>query len=144
MGYIFNNGSVMPWLAESRNVSSDSKIYTFKLRPNVRLHDGVPLTSDDAIFTFELAKNVGNRTANPIYALRGKYIDRVDKIDNLTFRIVLSQSYMPFLIYDLSMYILPKHISDPIRYSNDNMIGLGPYRLVSKTPGVKYVLHASN
>jgi ABC-type dipeptide transport system, periplasmic component len=101
MGYIFNNGSSMPWLAETLNVSSDSKIYTFKSRPNDRWHDGVPLTSDDAIFTFELAKNVGNRNANPIYALVGKYIDRVDKIDNLTFRVILSQSYVPFLIYVL-------------------------------------------
>lgn len=38
-------------------ISSDSKTYTFKLRPNLKWSDGSPLTSKDVAFTINLLKN---------------------------------------------------------------------------------------
>lgn len=146
LGYVFNNGTLVPWLAENWSVSPDARVYDLRIKRGVRWHDGEPVTADDLVFTLELAKKYGNETANPIYTLVGKYLDRVEKIDNYTVRVYLTQSYVPFLLYVATMYILPKHlwekIDDPIKYSGENMVGLGPYRLVSRTPGVKYVLRA--
>lgn len=40
-----------PGLAESWTVSPDKKTYTFKLRPNVKWHDGKPFTAEDVKFS---------------------------------------------------------------------------------------------
>ena len=147
LGYVFNNGTLIPWTAESWSVSPDARVYEFKIKKGIMWHDGKPFTADDVAFTFELAKKYGDKTANPIYTLVGQYIDKVEKLDDYTVRVTLTQSYIPFLMYAATMYILPKHkwekIEDPITYPNDNPIGVGPYKFVSRTPGVKYVLRVN-
>lgn len=42
-----------PGLAESWTISPDKKTYTFKLRPNVKWHDGKPFTAEDVKFSVE-------------------------------------------------------------------------------------------
>ena len=42
-----------PALAESWEVGSDNRSYTFRLREGLRWSDGVALTADDVIFTFD-------------------------------------------------------------------------------------------
>lgn len=44
-------------LAESYTVSPDKMIYTFKLHPNVKFHDGSPCTSADVKATYERLRN---------------------------------------------------------------------------------------
>jgi len=46
-----------PWLAESWELNPDSTEVTFRLRDDVRWHDGEPTTAADVAFTFELLKN---------------------------------------------------------------------------------------
>lgn len=41
--------SVGPMLAQSVDVSKDGKVYTFKLRPGVKFHNGAPLTAEDVV-----------------------------------------------------------------------------------------------
>lgn len=40
-------------LADSWDISPDGKVYTFKLHPNIKWHDGQPLTSADIKFTYD-------------------------------------------------------------------------------------------
>ena len=47
-------------LAESWEISSDQKTWTFKLRPGVTWHDGEPFTAKDVKFTIELCYNEKN------------------------------------------------------------------------------------
>jgi peptide/nickel transport system substrate-binding protein len=47
-----------PSLATGWSVSSDARIYTFRLRPNVRFSSGNPLTSADVKWSLERAKNL--------------------------------------------------------------------------------------
>ncbi|MEH3128262.1 ABC transporter substrate-binding protein [Agrobacterium cavarae] len=51
VGYA-NNGEVKPLLAESVETSSDGLTYTFKLRQNVKFHNGKPLTADDVVWNW--------------------------------------------------------------------------------------------
>ena len=53
-GLITENGKgeIEPALAESWQVSPDSKTITFTLKKNLKWSDGAPLTIDDVTFTF--------------------------------------------------------------------------------------------
>ncbi|MFF2323325.1 ABC transporter substrate-binding protein [Agrobacterium sp. NPDC058088] len=51
VGYA-NNGEVKPLLAESVETSKDGLSYTFKLRQNVKFHNGKPLTADDVVWNW--------------------------------------------------------------------------------------------
>ena len=50
-------GPLVPELADSWDVSSDQKTWTFKLHPGVKWSDGTDFTSADVKFSFELCLN---------------------------------------------------------------------------------------
>ncbi|WP_332775796.1 ABC transporter substrate-binding protein [Polaromonas sp.] len=52
VGY-HDNGTVGPLLARSVTTSADGLTYTFKLRPNVKFHNGDPLTSADVLWSWK-------------------------------------------------------------------------------------------
>ena len=59
---------LMPELAESWK-AIDATTWEFKLRRNVRFHDGSPFTAEDVLFSFERAPNVeGSPSSFGIYA----------------------------------------------------------------------------
>lgn len=76
-----NEGGVYPWLAESYKVADDMTSVTFKLRKDVKFHDGTP-------FNAEAAKwNLDNHiTAMSSYA---QYWASVDVIDDYTIKVNL-------------------------------------------------------
>ena len=49
------DGTVVPLLAQSWEISPDLKTYTFRLRKGVRFHNGVPLTASTVKFAFDRA-----------------------------------------------------------------------------------------
>jgi peptide/nickel transport system substrate-binding protein len=89
------DGTIRPGLAESWDVSRDGKTYTFRLRKNVKFHDGTPLDAAAVKFTFD-------RTQEPLAApgvaraFLGPY-DGADVVDPSTVRVRLKQPYAPFL-----------------------------------------------
>ena len=46
-------GNLVPWLAESSQMSRDGKLWTFNLRKGVKWNNGDDLTSDDVKFSFQ-------------------------------------------------------------------------------------------
>jgi peptide/nickel transport system substrate-binding protein len=48
---------IVPGLAEKWDISKDGLLYTFYLRPNVKFHDGTPLTADAVKFCFDRQMN---------------------------------------------------------------------------------------
>jgi len=75
-----------PALAESWTQVSPT-VWQFKLRPNVRFHDGTPLTAADVVFTYTTILDPALRAP-----LRGLYvpITKVEALDNQTVRFTLS------------------------------------------------------
>ena len=53
-----------PSLAESWTLSPDGRSYEFKLRENLKFHNGDPFTADDVKFSFARAKGGGWRAGN--------------------------------------------------------------------------------
>ncbi|MCE7796132.1 ABC transporter substrate-binding protein [Sphingobium sufflavum] len=123
-------GKPQPQLALSWETAADGHSLTFKLRPNVKWHDGQPFTSADVAYSLlEVWKKLhgrGRSTFAPVSA--------VETPDPLTVVIRLSTP-APYLLSALGSpesQIVPRHIyagkdflSNP---ANNAPIGTGPFR----------------
>ncbi len=120
-----------PQLATEWSVASDGLTYTFKLRPNVKWHDGKPFTSADVAYSIELLKQVHPRG-------RGTFANvvAVDTPDSLTaiFRLSKPAPYLLKALYAAESPIVPKHIYEGVKIAdvptNPNggaPIGTGPF-----------------
>lgn len=121
----------VPDLAESWEVSPDGKMYTFKLRKNVKWHDGNPFSSEDVKFTFE-------KILIPFHP-RGKAafgcIESIETPDPYTVVFKLKYAFAPLfscLVVNLGP-ILPKHLyegTDILKNPRNmnNPIGTGPFK----------------
>ncbi|WP_425960969.1 ABC transporter substrate-binding protein [Rhizobium nepotum] len=125
-----------PLLATEWSVSDDHLRYTFKLRPNVKWHDGEDFTSEDVAFSIFRLKE-----AHPRGRITYQNVEAVETPDPLTAVIVLSKP-APFLISAQSSSespIVPKHIFEKLKPADgqtlQTAIGTGPFKLTEWTPG---------
>jgi len=81
------DGTLDPLLGLSYTVSPDGLVYTVKLRPNVKWHDGSAFTADDVAYTIEIHANPKLQPLGWIYSgltLKG-YLDYHNgKADTIT------------------------------------------------------------
>jgi len=138
---------IIPGLAQKWDISKDGLLYTFQLRPNVKFHDGTPLTADAVKFCFERQMN----DQSPFYAT-GTYpyvkgflgnVAGIEVVNPLTVQIRLKSPLTPFLQYlaHHSLYVyspeaLKKWGKDMVKHP----VGTGPFKLETWEPGVKVVL----
>ncbi len=136
-----------PNLAESWEESPDHLTFTFKLRRDVKWHDGKPFTARDVVATFALLKNENYAAA----ALGSYFVDceSCEALDDYTVRFIYSKSYFLALSVCGGLPIMPAHrfanfdepgdttqkqydsLSDATKSLYDrNPIGTGPYRFV--------------
>jgi peptide/nickel transport system substrate-binding protein len=89
-------GRVVPWLAESWEVSDDGLVYTFHLRDDVTFTDGTPFTAEDCVWTIqrELDPEVSPRRVGVFGSLKP---DGVVAVDDYTLQLTLSQPFFPLL-----------------------------------------------
>jgi peptide/nickel transport system substrate-binding protein len=133
-----------PGLAESWKAIDDTT-WEFRLRRNVRFHDGTPFTADDVVFTFERAPNVeGSPSSFGIYA-RGK---QIVKVDEHTVHIKTGAPY-PLMPNDVSQIFIVsrKHgagAKTPDYNSGKAAVGTGPYRYVEYAPGNRIVMQRND
>ncbi|WP_336814020.1 peptide ABC transporter substrate-binding protein [Bosea sp. MMO-172] len=139
-------GNLIPCLAAevpskaNGGLSADGLSVTWKLKQNVKWHDGKPLTADDVVFTWEYAKD----PATAAYTT-GSYKDiKVEKVDAHTVKVIFQQP-TPFWadpFVGTVGQILPKHrfgdyVGAKSREAPDNLkpVGTGPYKFVDFKPG---------
>lgn len=120
----------------------DEKTWEFKLRPNVKWQDGQPFTADDLIFSYNRTRNVPGTVASFAGYLRT--IESMQAPDPLTL-IVKTTIPNPDLPLNLaSIHIVSKHIGEKSATEDYNsgkaMIGTGPYKFVSYTPGDRVIM----
>ncbi len=88
------DGSVVPGLAESWEISDDGTEYTFKLRDGVTFHDGSTMDAEDVKFSLDRA--TAEDSANAQKALFAG-IESVEVVDPLTVKVTLSEPNGNFL-----------------------------------------------
>lgn len=87
------DGEVIPFLAESWEISEDNLTYTFKLREGVKFHNGEELRSNDVVFSIKRLLTIGEGNAY----LFSDYIEDAIATDDYTVQIILGKPFGPFL-----------------------------------------------
>ncbi len=134
---------IEPGLAESWK-ALDETTWEFKLRRNVKWHDGSDFTADDVIATLKRVPTVPNSPAS--FAIYSRPIKQATAVDKHTLRFVTDKPH-PLLPNDLvSIAILPKAVAGSATTADFNsgkaMVGTGPYRFREYVAGDRVVLAA--
>lgn len=118
---------------------------TWKLRPNIKWHDGTPFTIADALFSLEVYRDPDVPTRNAGRPL----VESATQVDESTFVVHWSKTY----VYAEQstgvggVVMLPRRLLESLYRSDkeaffnsplhsDQFVGLGPYRLASWERGV--------
>lgn len=132
---ITSAGKIVPRLAQSWTVSPDNLVYTFKLHPGVKFHDGADLTSADVKFSFDRAvapdsKNATKKVFAPITS--------IETPDPLTVKITLKEVSANFLFglgYGDASILSATSAKD----AATKPVGTGPYKYVDWSRGNRLI-----
>ena len=140
------DGVLVPILAakvpnvEDGDIAADGKSVVWKLKPDVKWHDGQPFTADDVVFNWQYASDPAT-AATTI----GIYKDvKAEKIDPLSVRLTFAKPTPFWAAAFTGVYgqIIPKHLFEKYkggesRAAPNNLkpVGTGPYKFISFTPG---------
>ncbi len=132
---------IVPELAAEWSISADGMTYSFKIRPGVKFHDGTQLTADDVAFNIERMRGPPKGVLSNV----ASYIDAIDKTEVVGGDIVRIHTQYPFaplvaaLVHDyMPMYSKARVEKDGSMKTT--MMGTGPFKLKSFTPGVSVEL----
>jgi peptide/nickel transport system substrate-binding protein len=138
---ILNYPKIAPDLAESWEVSPDQLSYTFKLRRNVKFHDGTTLTSADIKATYDRLRN----PPEGVVSLRKASFEDISSIETPDAQTVVFKLSKP----DASMmanfaspwncvYSAAKLQQDQ-NFPKANILGTGAFRFVEHVKGSHWV-----
>lgn len=135
-------------LATKVDVSADGKVWTFKLRDDVKFHHGRKMTADDVIFSYNRVASPATKSPSALYVRNIKGAKDVEdgkaqsivglkKIDNLTLQITLENPVdLPYFLFYPGTAILPK---DEVEKKGDafssDPVGCGPFQFVKWVKG---------
>jgi peptide/nickel transport system substrate-binding protein len=120
-----------PWLAESVEWNDDSTQAVITARDGVKWSDGEDFTADDIAFSIQLRKDTPELNID----FPDQYGDISVDGNQVTVDFTTSQYVNRDKLYKL--LIVPEHIwadVDPVQFTDDEMIGTGPYLLDQFTP----------
>jgi peptide/nickel transport system substrate-binding protein len=125
------DGSIVPGLAESWEISDDGLHYTFKLHDGVTFHDGTKMDAEDVKFSLDRA-----RAEDSVNAQKALFeaISEVEVLDPLTVRVSLSEPNGLFLFnmaWGDAVIVAPESI-DNIK---TNPIGTGAFSFTDWVQG---------
>ena len=134
MGHDENN-QVVPALAESYELDEDTNTYTFKLREDVKWHDGEPFTAEDVKFTIEAIMDPENESE--IFS-NYEDVEEITTDGDYQISFKLKDPNYAFLEY-MTIGILPKHLLEGKSMQEDEYfrapVGTGPYKFESWDEG---------
>jgi peptide/nickel transport system substrate-binding protein len=139
-------GNLRPILAETipgredGTLAADGKSVTWKLKKNVKWHDGEPFTADDCVFTWQYSRDPATATLTS-----ASYRDiTVEKVDEHTIKVSFKQPtpYWADAFVAAAGCVIPKHLfadytGAKSREAPANLkpVGTGPYMFKDFKPG---------
>jgi len=150
-------GQIHPDIAEWHSISEDGLEYKFKLREDVRFHDGAQVTADDVIYSYTrlVDPSVASPRTNLMDYVLGAgafrsgestAVEGLVKVDEFTVKLILDRPYSPF-IYVLCMTnfgVVPRAAveRDPDGFG-DHPVGTGPFVFDSWQKDDRVILKAN-
>lgn len=136
-------GEIVPYLADSWEISEDSLSYTFKIKEGVKFHDGTPFTAQEYAFTINRA--LDPETASPGTAGMIAGVVGAEATDDYTLVLTLAAPNA-ILLENLALagYMMP--FSQAYVEANDddflsrNPMSTGPYIFKEWVTGEKVVV----
>lgn len=140
---------LVPWLATSWT-QPDAYTWRFKLRPNVKFHDGSTLTADDVVFSVQ-------RAVHPLSQLKISVqgVESARRVDDLTVDFVMREPnpVLPNHLTQLRImsraWAVKNKAETPQNYrdaedtfASRNANGTGPFMVKDRQPDVRTVLVA--
>jgi peptide/nickel transport system substrate-binding protein len=139
-------GEIVPGLATEWSVSDDSLTYTFKLRQDVKFHDGTPFDAQAVAANLDRIQGLGAESQKAIYLL-GPY-SGYEIVDNYTIRIKLREPFSPLLDSFAQIYLAMASPTAFKQYSNNryqyHQVGTGPFTFVEYLPQDRIVLRRND
>ena len=127
--YIYNpiKAEWVPWLATSYQWKNNNKKLLFTIRSGVQWSDGTPFNAYDVAYTFNLTKRYPALDTRNSWEYLKSVVAQSDTMLEVSFKRI----YVPGFDAIAGTYIVPKHIwsqiDDPLKYSNPEPVGTGPY-----------------
>ncbi len=138
------DGNWIGKLADSWKISDDGLVYTFKLKQNVKWHDGNPFTAEDVKFTCDTVldeKTLTNRRS--CLKVGDESID-VEVIDKHTVQFTLPIFTIAFLNNMALLRYIPKHLLEGKDVNTDDYnqrpIGTGPFKFTEWKKGEHLIM----
>ena len=138
------NGKLVPALATSWK-ALDDLTWEFKLRKNVKFHDGTPFTAEDVVATYKRVPNVPNSPSSMATFTKPIVETKIVDPHTIIFKTATPHVLLPS---DLgSVDIIPKAIAEKAATEDFNSgkaaIGTGPYKFAEYIPNQRVVLKAN-
>ncbi|MCW5752935.1 MAG: ABC transporter substrate-binding protein, partial [Alphaproteobacteria bacterium] len=137
---------LVPGLATSWKPISDT-VWEFKLRPNVKFHDGTPFSAEDVVFSINRVPKVPN-TPSP-FTIFTRPVKSIRVIDPLTIHIETNNPY-PLLPNDMSRIMImsakaaagaaPEGKTTEQLSKGEGLVGTGPFKFVEWVRGDRLVV----
>lgn len=146
---------IVPWLASSFHAEEGGRKFRFRLREDVRFHDGRRLTSRDVRYSFErFLQNPDSQGKWILSSIRGaKALGNGEARELSGFKILSASefiidleqplSFFPSLLSYPSTAIIPEGAIDFSGNSVDQCIGTGPFRVARFESGRTLELEAN-
>ncbi|MCB6202079.1 ABC transporter substrate-binding protein [Extibacter muris] len=140
-----HDGDTEPSLATEWTVSEDGLTWVFKLRDDVKFHNGEPLKASDVVFTMNRLLTIGEGFA---YLFQGK-VKEAAALDDYQVQFTLSEPFGPFLSTLVRLYIVSeKEVMENLSegnygefkdygkaYLNEHDAGSGAYQVTEYVSG---------
>ena len=141
----YEDGELVPFLAESLEASEDLTSYELELRPDVTFHDGTPLNADAVVKHFERLQDPATGCPCQDQVSIIESMETPDGPEGLavTFRLSSPSVGLPDLFAGSSGYIeSPTAVARLGAGFKNAPVGTGPFTLAEFTPGERVVLTA--